>query len=1202
MTHRIRHWLAIGCLLLATCPAFADEHVRIGIQAYRPKPQALAQWAPLAVALNKAIPGYQFDLAVYSVDELTEAVSSRQVDFILTNPGQIILLDHRAGLSAPLASLNNLEHGKPVSSFGGVIFTRAQRTDIQRLQDLRGKSVAAISVHGFGGYQMQAYELLAAGLRVPQDLRLVTVKAPQDNVVDAVVSGRADVGFVRTGVLEGLARTGKLDLAGIKIINPQYLPGFPVQVSTRLYPEWVVAGMPHTDKQLKRKIASFLLNIADDTALTRTLGIQGFDVPQDYSAVEKVLRELRAPPFDVMPAFSLRDVWQQYRLPIIISLVATGLLLLLAFRLLLLNRKLQVSEAKLGTMLKTINDLIWLKNPEGVYLACNPMFERFFGAKEADIVGKTDYDFVDKELANLFRENDRLAMDKGTNINEEWVSFADDGHRVLLETTKTPMHDKSGQLIGVLGVGHDITERKSAEAKIQRLTDLYAALSQCNQAIVRCANKEELFPQICRDAVQFGKMKMAWIGLVDAETRLIRPVASFGDGTEYLDGIEISLDADKPSGQGPTGIACRENQPVWCQDYQNDPMTAPWRERSLRYGWGASAALPLLQDGLVAGVFCLYTGEVDAFDAAARNLLVEMAMDISYALDRFSNEHRRIQAQAQLNLAAEVFSHSNEGFIITGADRNIILVNEAFTRITGYSQTEVLGQNPRILSSNRQDPTFYRAMWESINTEGFWRGEIWNRKKDGSLFPEWLSITRVLDDEGQPTHYIGIFTDITEQKNAEDRIHWLAHFDELTGLPNRTLLTDRIAHAISMSQRSGESLALMFLDLDHFKNVNDSLGHLVGDQLLIQLAERLKANVRSEDTVARLGGDEFIMLLCNSDVNGATHVAEKMLATIAMPFIVDQYQLTTTPSIGIAMYPTDGADMDELFKSADAAMYRAKQSGRNAYRFFTPEMQTHSVRRMQLENALRTAIEEDQLTVHYQPQVSLESGRIIGAEALLRWQHPELGMVSPAEFIPIAEDTGQILKIGEWVLRNSVNQMRAWIDSGLSPIIVAVNISAVQFRQSHFPELVLQILSGARLPPEYLELELTEGVTMNDPHAAIAMMDKLHTHSIQMSIDDFGTGYSSLSHLKRFQTYKLKIDQSFVRDITVDSEDKAIVSAIIQMSKSLGLKTIAEGVETEGQLAFLRDQGCDEVQGYYYSRPLPAEAFKAFLQKMNPIR
>ena len=494
-----------------------------------------------------------------------------------------------------------------------------------------------------------------------------------------------------------------------------------------------------------------------------------------------------------------------------------------------------------------------------------------------------------------------------------------------------------------------------------------------------------------------------------------------------------------------------------------------------------------------------------------------------------------------------------------------------------------------MLSSGRHDKAFYAAMWEAIATQGRWQGEVWNRRKDGSVYPEQLSIIRVLDANGEVTHYIGIFSDITRHKAAQAHIQRLAHFDPLTGLPNRALLNDRISHELSAAQRNRTQLAILFVDLDHFKNVNDTLGHRIGDELLITVATRLKAAVREVDTVSRQGGDEFILILPDTDANGAAHVAEKLLEVVAQPYQIESFELSVTLSIGIALYPADGDDFDVLSKCADAAMYRAKHDGRNTYRFFTAEMQARSAHNLQMENALRRVLERNQLLLHYQPQVSLQDGRLIGIEALLRWQHPELGMIAPADFIPIAEDSGQILQIGEWALRSAVQQMKAWVDNGLTPMAMAVNLSAVQFRHPHLPERVTQILDEVKLPPQYLELELTESVAMDDAPAAIAVMDKLHEHGIRMSIDDFGTGYSSLSYLKRFNVHRLKIDQSFVRGIGEDPEDRAIVRAIISLADSLGLLTIAEGVETEEQLTFLREQGCNEVQGYYFSKPLAAE-------------
>ena len=600
------------------------------------------------------------------------------------------------------------------------------------------------------------------------------------------------------------------------------------------------------------------------------------------------------------------------------------------------------------------------------------------------------------------------------------------------------------------------------------------------------------------------------------------------------------------------------------------------------------------------------------------------------------NDEKEAQGQLQSVLTEQglILGNAMVGIVFL-RDRKVTRCNDAFEKLFGYGPGELDGSSSRQWYLNDADwEEAGRRCYAPFSAGQAFEGEMLLSRKDGK--PVYCEVRAKAIDSGDLSQgSIWITMDISarklaevellraqsdleklveirtlelshtvmklekkaaEQKEAEAHIQRLAHFDSLTGLPNRLLLNDRCQHALSVAQRAGHAVALMFLDLDHFKNVNDSLGHRVGDEVLVELAGRLKAAVREQDTVSRLGGDEFILLLPETDAAGAAHVADKLLTAALLPFQIEQHELTVTPSIGIALYPRDGTDLDTLSRCADAAMYRAKADGRNSYRFFTTEIQAHSDRSLLLGNALRRALERNQLTLHYQPQISLATGQTVGAEALLRWQHAELGNVSPAEFIPIAESSGLILPIGEWVIRTAVTQLARWIANGMTPITMAVNLSAVQFRHADLPQLVSDILEEAALPPHLLELELTEGVAMTDPLGAIAVMDDLHRRGVRMSIDDFGTGYSSLSYLKRFQVYKLKIDQSFVRDITEDPDDKAIVGAIISMASSLGMQTIAEGVETEGQLEFLRARGCTEVQGYYFNRPVPAPEFEEYVR------
>jgi diguanylate cyclase (GGDEF)-like protein/PAS domain S-box-containing protein len=558
---------------------------------------------------------------------------------------------------------------------------------------------------------------------------------------------------------------------------------------------------------------------------------------------------------------------------------------------------------------------------------------------------------------------------------------------------------------------------------------------------------------------------------------------------------------------------------------------------------------------------------------------------------------RRERIEEGMRLSASVFANSGEGILVTDPEQKILTVNQAFCDITGYRIDEVIGQTPRILHSGKQGPNFYRNMWNTLQLKGRWEGEVWNRRKDCSVFPEWLTISAVRNEKGVLTHYVAIFTDITERKAAEERILHLAQHDTLTGLPNRMLFLDRLEQALHQAHRANSQVALLFMDLDRFKNINDSLGHHVGDQLLIEVSKLLGDCVSEGDTIARLGGDEFVIILPQiAKAQDAAHVALRIIGALARTFEIASYQLSVTASLGVAVYPEDGDDAMTLMKNADTAMYHAKNSGRNNYQFFTARMNLDIQERLLLENALRHALEKDQLFLYYQPQIELATGKVVGVEALVRWKHPELGMVAPQRFIPVAEDTGLIVPIGEWVLQTACRQLQQWQQSGYQ-LRMSVNLSAAQFQQSHLAETVARVLRENGIEPCHLELEITESMIMGSMEKAIAILHELREMGLRVAIDDFGTGYSSLSYLKRFAIDRLKIDQSFVRDISTDPDDAAIVSAIVVMAHQLKLGVVAEGVESWEQLQFLHALHCDEIQGFYYSRPLPADQLEAFLKR-----
>jgi diguanylate cyclase (GGDEF)-like protein/PAS domain S-box-containing protein len=561
---------------------------------------------------------------------------------------------------------------------------------------------------------------------------------------------------------------------------------------------------------------------------------------------------------------------------------------------------------------------------------------------------------------------------------------------------------------------------------------------------------------------------------------------------------------------------------------------------------------------------------------------------------------KRKRIEAELRIAAITFE-SQEGMVVTDPKGVILRVNRAFTQLTGYNEKEAIGQTPAMLKSGRQDPAFYLRMWETLKEKNYWQGEMWNKRKNGKIYAEWLTISGVIGSDGQISNYVGVFSEITQNKEAEAEIHRLAYYDPLTQLPNRRLLYDRLGQALASSSRSGRYGAVLFLDLDNFKTLNDTLGHDVGDLMLTEVAQRLNKAVREGDTIARLGGDEFVLLLeeLSDDANEAAIqaglIGDKVQELIAAPYLLKKFEFTCTTSIGISLFFSHDESIDDLLKHADIAMYQAKKDGRNGLRFFDPEMQATLDKHSALENSLRLALKRQQLRLYYQMQVN-SAREVIGAEALLRWVHPEQGLVPPDQFISLAEETGLIVPIGLWVLQTACAQIKEWAGNpATSELKLAINVSARQFRQPDFVEQVQQALDTNRINPTRLKIELTESLVLDNISDTIAKMQALKTSGISFSLDDFGTGYSSLSYLKQLPLDQLKIDRSFIRDVVSASNDAAIVKAIITLGQTFGLHVIAEGVETTAQHEFLEQHGCDAFQGYLFGKPVPIDDFNLLM-------
>lgn len=657
----------------------------------------------------------------------------------------------------------------------------------------------------------------------------------------------------------------------------------------------------------------------------------------------------------------------------------------------------------------------------------------------------------------------------------------------------------------------------------------------------------------------------------------------------YLQAIEGVLPGP---GVGSCGTSAWSGETVLVENVFEHPYWASHVELARLGGFSACWSVPYKdKDGRVLGTFALYHDTPCLPDAAQLELINDFSRITGLAV-------QKVRAATALRQAGAVFESTRDGIFITDLDAQIVAVNRAFTHISGYSEFEAIGQTPRMLKSGRHDAPFYQAMWSALLDSGNWQGEVWNRRKNGELYQQLLTISTVRNEAGAPSHYVSVMTDISQLKRSEAKLDYLAHHDPLTDLPNRLLMQSRIQHAIERAARSRCHLALLFIDLDRFKNVNDSLGHPAGDELLAAIAKRLRSRLREVDTLARLGGDEFVLLIEEMTVpEDAAIVAQMLIDLLTAPFSLSQgREIYIGASIGISVFPDDGRTVTELIQHSDVAMYQAKEAGRGAFRFYTEAMSRAAQDRLHLDTRLRRALERGEFNLHYQPQIDMTSGRLTGAEALVRWIDPEEGVISPARFIPVAEETGLIVPIGEWVLRTACAQVRAWRDAGHA-LTVAVNLSARQLQQADLAQRVAALMEEFGVGPDWLEFELTESMLAGEQAATEMRLRELKALGIALSIDDFGTGYSSLAYLKRFPIDVLKIDQSFVRDIPHDRNDMEIAATIIAMAHTLKMRVVAEGVETPEQLAFLKERDCDAWQGYLFSKPLPGEEFAMrFLQ------
>jgi diguanylate cyclase (GGDEF)-like protein/PAS domain S-box-containing protein len=805
------------------------------------------------------------------------------------------------------------------------------------------------------------------------------------------------------------------------------------------------------------------------------------------------------------------------------------------------TQELLHERALLCNLIDFVPDLIFYKDCEGKYLGCNKAFEEFKGINRSELIGQSDFDLFSPEKAQFCWETDQQTVITGKpHAHEEWGSYPD-GHECLFDTLKAPFFALDGQVLGLIGISRDITARKQYEEALQQSEHMLRLVIDNIPQFIFWQDNYAVYLGCNQNYARIVGLEQVEdiVGKTDVDLMLYQQ-----EGQAFFATLNRCIVAD---GQ----YAYRQVESV-----QLENNTSLWLEIN-------KVPLHDKQNQVIGVLGC------------------------------FEDITERKMVEDKLRQSIKVFENSAEAICITDANTKIIGINKAFTKITGYTAKEVMGKTPKILKSGKHKDDFYETMWNAILQSGHWEGEIWNRRQNGEIFLEWLHISVIRDERNQITNYLGIFSDLTLRKQTEQRLAYLVHYDDLTGLPNRTLFYELANRALYYAQQHSELVAIMFLDLDGFKYVNDTWGHLTGDLLLKKVANRLTECLRKTDTIARLGGDDFAVVLENlNNIKEVENFAQNILQAMSLSaFKLNGQETFITMSIGISLYPNDGKAVDTLLKNADMAMYRAKENGKNNYQFYIARLNMLSHQRLILETKLRHALDRDELVLYYQPQLHLGSGHIVGAEVLLRWQHPEMGLVLPYRFIPLAEETGLIVPIGEWVLQRTCWQYQRWREQGQALLRMSVNLSSRQFKQDNFIKRIGRIIDESGIDPNFLELELTESLLITDFEEVNFILHQLKEMGIQLAIDDFGTGYSSLSYLKKFPIDKLKIDQSFVRDIPNNKEDMSIIKAIIALARSLRLSVIAEGVETKSQQVFLKSLKCDEIQGYLIGRPMPEQEF-----------
>ena len=858
------------------------------------------------------------------------------------------------------------------------------------------------------------------------------------------------------------------------------------------------------------------------------------------------------------------------------------------------------SEERWRLALENSNEGVWDWDLQKNTVFYSRKWKEMLGYNE-DEIGESPDDFFDRlhpdDIEKIKKCGDSHAEGLSTYFESEVRLKCQNGqYKWVLTRGRKMIMDEDGVCVRYVGTHIDIDESKKKEARVRSLTRLYSALSQTNKAISRIDQSNALFEEICRIAIEYGGFHIAQILKRNYSPKLFDTLNFYTKSNCDKSNIKELITSMEEGEQSIPGIVYRTLDCYVVNDFLEDEKMSFCVSAIEKAGLKSAGGFPIIYKGDFYGILVLYSFEKKYFDDKIVELIKGMTDDMAFGLNRISMEMEKKALEKRLKITGTFFDNSSQGIILTDKNNKIVSANDAFTLLTGYTEYEIIGKNPNILKSGRHNSAFYNNMWKCLNADDSWQGEIIDRTKDGTVYTQWLSINVVRDDN-DVTNYMAIVSDLTQRKQLETKISYLSQNDILTGLPNRSLLHDKIEQSILASKRNSCKFAVLHIDIDRFKTINDSLGFAVGDQLLQKLSVKLKNCIRESDTLGRPGDDEFIVIANNiNSIDAVLQILNKLFDTVAQELDIQNFDVHITISIGISIYPDDGDSLSLLLNNAETALCMAKESGKNSYMFYAPGMNGKVYENFKIINSFPSALNNEEFVLYYQPQLSLQNGEIIGVEALIRWNHPELGILPPGEFILLAEDSGYIKPIGEWVIKEACRQIKEWGNKNMPIVPISVNVSSIQFQDKNFVKQMEIHMINPSVKASKIELELTESVVMKNRESSILVMKALKELNLKLSVDDFGTGYSSLSYLQKLPIDKLKIDRSFVSNLSEDSEDAAIIKAIINLAKNLDLAVIAEGVETEEQLHLLRGWGCDEYQGFYFSKPVRVCEFETILK------